>query len=195
MRRSKWSGALDTVGALGIPALAGDPAPAQYCFLDTTLHPDVHHAVHAVSIDERRRQFPSTLWTSVPVPPQTLEQVYFCGVHADVGGGYPEEGSTELSHHFELDDLEGATPWPAIRSRRAGALSVAFSKAAALDPKHESWSLIPWLAPESRVIAPDATMANSVDTRLAGDPSYRPSNVHLLDGTLAAGYGSETVVL
>ena len=49
-------GVWDTVGALGIPgALFGD-SDFNYGFLDTTLHPDVQAAFHAISIDERRRQ-------------------------------------------------------------------------------------------------------------------------------------------
>ena len=43
-------GVWDTVGALGIPAIFGGVDPLIYGFLDTTLHPDVLHAYHALAI-------------------------------------------------------------------------------------------------------------------------------------------------
>src|ERR1039458_4492270 len=55
-------GVWDTVGALGIPAIFGGVDPAQFGFLDTSLHPDVLNAYQALSIDERRQEFPPTLW-------------------------------------------------------------------------------------------------------------------------------------
>ncbi len=82
-------GVWDTVGALGIPAIFGGVDMLRYAFLDTSLHPCVKNAYHAVSIDERRREFPATLWSGAPAAGQTIEQVYFTGVHCDIGGGYP----------------------------------------------------------------------------------------------------------
>jgi uncharacterized protein (DUF2235 family) len=84
-------GVWDTVGALGIPAPFGGVAPLLYGFLDTSLHPDVLNACHAMAIDEKRSEFPATLWTTSPSPGQNVEQVWFCGVHSDVGGSYPDD--------------------------------------------------------------------------------------------------------
>src|SRR5579862_783569 len=81
-------GVWDTVGSLGIPSLVGAVDPIAYGFLDTSLHPDVLNAYQALAIDERRREFPPTLWTSAPLAGQTIEQVWFIGVHCDVGGSY-----------------------------------------------------------------------------------------------------------
>src|SRR5271170_4167060 len=83
-------GVWDTVGSLGIPAIFGGVSPLIYGFLDTGLHPNILHAYHALAIDERRSEFPATLWTT-SAPGQTLEQVWFCGVHSDVGGSYPDD--------------------------------------------------------------------------------------------------------
>ncbi|MEA5402779.1 DUF2235 domain-containing protein [Arcicella sp. DC2W] len=50
---------------------------------------------HAVSIDERRKHFDFT-----PINQRennTLKEVYFAGVHSDIGGGYPEEGLSKIS--------------------------------------------------------------------------------------------------
>ena len=44
---------------------------------------------HAVSIDERRCFFRQNLWAAGP----NIKQVWFAGVHSDVGGGYPEKES------------------------------------------------------------------------------------------------------
>jgi hypothetical protein len=55
---------------------------------ERSLSPQILNAYHAVAIDERRQEFPATLWNSPPAPGQTMKQVYFCGVHCDVGGGY-----------------------------------------------------------------------------------------------------------
>ena len=46
-----------------------------------------HIAYHAVSVDEKRSHFPSAYWDESDVPEgQTIEQVWFPGFHADVGG-------------------------------------------------------------------------------------------------------------
>ena len=60
---------------------------------DATLNPEVTFAYHAVSIDEKRKDFPPCLWKEENVnDDQTLEQVWFAGVHCDVGGWYEERG-------------------------------------------------------------------------------------------------------
>src|SRR5258708_2628086 len=96
-------GVWDTVGALGIPgALFGQNDDVLYGFLDTNLHPNVLHAFHALAIDERRKEFLPTLWTSVPAAGQQVEQVWFTGVHSDVGGGYAECGLSEITLNWML---------------------------------------------------------------------------------------------
>lgn len=182
-------GVWDTVGALGIPSLIGKVDPILYGFLDTSLHPDVLNAYHAVSIDERRCEFPATLWTSDPAPGQTLEQVWFTGVHCDVGGSYPgDPNGTALS------DITLA--W---MMSKAAALGVAFDAGVqaqyalpvnplwALDTKHESWNPL-WTIPKSRPIAGDATLADSVRIRISNEGSYRPENLRIQNHELDPGY-------
>lgn len=83
-------GVWDTVGALGIPQsfINEHLNPFQHGFHDTTLGANVVHAVHAVAIDEKRKSFEPTLW---PDDDPRVTQVYFTGVHSDVGGGYNEK--------------------------------------------------------------------------------------------------------
>ena len=90
-------GVWDTVGALGIPddlALLGlFDDPEKYRFHDTTLGKSVKHARHAVALDEKRASFAPTLWTRQSS--ETFKQLWFAGVHSDVGGGYLEAGLSD----------------------------------------------------------------------------------------------------
>ena len=95
-------GVWDTVGSLGIPGLLFSIFDQKkYGFLDTTLHPNVNKAVHAVCIDERRAQFQPTLWTnpdgSMRVNDNVVQQVWFAGVHSDVGGGYEQSQLSDVT--------------------------------------------------------------------------------------------------
>src|SRR6185295_346112 len=74
----------DTVGSLGIPAYAADTRFDVYRFTDTALSTRVELGFHAMAIDELRRDFPVTRWDAR----DGIEQVWFAGAHADVGGGY-----------------------------------------------------------------------------------------------------------
>ena len=87
-------GVWDTVGALGVPWW-----PLRwimrnsYKFHDVSLGHHIRHAYHAMAIDERRRLFAPTPWTpGRPAAGQKVEQVWFPGVHANVGGGYVDSG-------------------------------------------------------------------------------------------------------
>src|SRR5579862_9399075 len=127
-------GVWDTVGSLGIPAIFGGVSPLIYGFLDTNLHPDVLNAYHAMAIDERRVEFPATLWTppNPPVPGQTIEQVWFCGVHCDVGGSYPDDPNGTA-----LSDLTLA--WMMSKASALGlefVADVASKYALPMDPKY-----------------------------------------------------------
>jgi uncharacterized protein (DUF2235 family) len=92
-------GVWDTVGALGIPIDGFRPPLLSklWTFHDTTLSRYVLNAYHAIAIDERRRPFGPTLWEQKPgTQGQTLEQVWFAGVHSDVGGGYSDTNLSEI---------------------------------------------------------------------------------------------------
>jgi len=57
----------------------------------TAKNPSIAFFRHAISTDERRTHFRTNLFH--PEPPQDCKQVWFAGVHSDVGGGYPEKES------------------------------------------------------------------------------------------------------
>src|SRR5262249_37881151 len=56
----------------------------------TANNPNVEVVRHAIALDERRAYFPQNLWGHDPRFSPDVEQVWFAGVHCDVGGGYPE---------------------------------------------------------------------------------------------------------
>jgi hypothetical protein len=67
-------------------------------FYDTNLSRSIKHAYHALSIHERRGTFPPTLWQKQDQSAdQVLEQVWFPGVHCDVGGGYHTTGLSDAA--------------------------------------------------------------------------------------------------
>ena len=83
-------GVWDTVSSVG---WIENPLRLPY----TANNPDIHIGRHAISIDERRAFFRTNLWHPSQNPsqagPRDLKQVWFAGVHCDVGGGYSEQES------------------------------------------------------------------------------------------------------
>jgi uncharacterized protein (DUF2235 family) len=86
---------------LGYRCLGACPAQGP---LYTRNNPSVARFRHALAIDERRRMFRVAVWderqTHKPNPfipklnrPQDTKQMWFAGVHSDIGGGYPEKDS------------------------------------------------------------------------------------------------------
>jgi type VI secretion system (T6SS) phospholipase Tle1-like effector len=78
-------GVWDTVSSVG---WIWNPVQVPY----TARNPDMQVGRHAVSIDERRCYFRNSLW-GPSFPHQDIKQVWFAGVHSDVGGSYSEAES------------------------------------------------------------------------------------------------------
>lgn len=103
-------GVWDTVGALGIPpefSLLTWLSARRQRFRNTQLAPVVTNAFHALAIDEMRRTFSPTLWTGMPAAGQQVCQMWFPGVHADVGGGYKETELSDLTLRWMIDRAMG----------------------------------------------------------------------------------------
>ena len=64
---------------------------------------EVANGYHALAIDEVRRDFPPCLWDEPAADGQTIEQVWFAGVHSDIGGWYDERGLSNLTLHWMLE--------------------------------------------------------------------------------------------
>lgn len=114
-------GVWDTVGSLGVPALSrygllrktvrhvAHGSKLAHGFHDENLGRHVTHAYHAVAIDEERGPFAPSLWKVDGTAREHVEQVWFAGVHCNVGGGYIDAG---LSDHAFL--------WMAAKAMTAG---------------------------------------------------------------------------
>jgi uncharacterized protein (DUF2235 family) len=90
--RITFLGVWDTVDAVGGPFHISDVINTvfhRFKFSDRTLSPIVEHAAQALSIDDARAAFEPVLWKA---DQQRVEQVWFAGVHSNVGGGYPKQG-------------------------------------------------------------------------------------------------------
>ncbi|MGQ0543936.1 MAG: DUF2235 domain-containing protein [Betaproteobacteria bacterium] len=169
-------GVWDTVGSLGIP-LRGLRwlTRREHQFHDTELSGSVEIACHALAVDERRAPFAPTLWDYKPKPGQQVEQVWFCGAHSDVGGGYAETGLSDI-----------ALEWMIGRARAAGlAFDAAALAAYPLRPDplgqlHDSKTgLYRLTAGIDRRIGTDPTQSvhESVKARWDADPGYRPASL------------------
>lgn len=86
-------GVWDTVGAMGLPKRSNDPrSHLEHRHHTTAISPNVKLAFHALSLDDERQVFwPDRFRIEKRVPGQTVEEVWFAGMHSDVGGGYEKE--------------------------------------------------------------------------------------------------------
>jgi uncharacterized protein (DUF2235 family) len=100
----QFLGVFDTVGALGLPPPLGF---VHRTFHNVELSDAVQHGRHALAIDERRRAFTPTLWQSAKdalLDDRTVRQVWFPGVHSDVGGGYARTGLSDITLKWMIEE-------------------------------------------------------------------------------------------
>ena len=99
--KPRFLGVWDTVSSVG---WISDPLNLPYTFHN----PDIAIGRHAISIDERRCAFRQNLWEADPK--QDSKQVWFAGVHCDVGGGYAmaESGLANVALAWMLREATGA---------------------------------------------------------------------------------------
>jgi uncharacterized protein (DUF2235 family) len=95
-------GLWDTVKSVG---WIYDPFTLQF----TMDNPIVKTVRHAVAIDERRSFYRQNHWGD-PRPHQDVKQVWFAGVHSDVGGSYPsaESGPSEITLRWMIREAAKA---------------------------------------------------------------------------------------
>jgi hypothetical protein len=85
---------------------------------DYALHPEVKAARHALALDDAREAFHPLVWDEVDeqrlrvenpsILPGRLQQLWFTGMHADVGGGYPDESLSYVSLLWMLEEARKA---------------------------------------------------------------------------------------
>jgi uncharacterized protein (DUF2235 family) len=105
----EFIGVWDTVDAVGMPFAIADFVNTliyQFKFPDRLLGAHVRHACHALSLDDDRRAFDPVLWELTPQDAERIEQVWFAGVHSNVGGGYPKQGMSLVALDWMLAHAE-----------------------------------------------------------------------------------------
>jgi uncharacterized protein (DUF2235 family) len=112
----KFVGVWDTVGSLGLPGWSMAAKVHKYKFLDTHLRLDNEHAFHALALDEHRKNFEPTFWTrtdrighesAAERPIDNVEQRWFVGAHANVGGGYASDPLAQRPLKWLMDKAAG----------------------------------------------------------------------------------------
>lgn len=110
--RVKCLGVWDTVGALGVPGQLLQPFNVKYRFHNTDLCDAVEHAFHALAIDEKRGPFEPTLWQKErgeELKQRTVEQVWFPGVHSNVGGSCADAGLSDTALKWMVQRVQDVT--------------------------------------------------------------------------------------
>jgi uncharacterized protein (DUF2235 family) len=109
----EFIGAWDTVAAYGTPVAELTRGIDEWIWPlsmpDYTLHDGVRIARHAVALDDERDTFHPLLWDEIrSKSPERIHQVWFAGVHSDVGGGYPDDSASYKPLQWMMDQAAAA---------------------------------------------------------------------------------------
>lgn len=105
-------GVWDTVSAVGFPVIGVTELfnrIYRVTFPDHKLGANVANAYQALSIDDKRRTFHPEMWdegTEADDAKKRIHQVWFAGVHANVGGGYPKQGMSLVALDWMMQNAE-----------------------------------------------------------------------------------------
>ncbi len=158
-----YLGLWDTVKAAGFLRLGNLRWPY------TRSLPNVARIRHAVSIDERRRPYREYL---VERHPTGLEERWFAGVHADVGGTFmPDHRLATIALKWIVDGVAGELAIDAAAYRRQCAVTEDFATA----PIHDNGKLWFLVGRRCRSMPADALVHPSVLVRRREDPRYLPN--------------------
>jgi uncharacterized protein (DUF2235 family) len=196
----KVIGVWDTVGSIGLAAgnIEG-VSSSQFDYLQTGLRIHMLNGYHALAIDEHRNNFAPTLWDvhhpkdpnaviAQPRPLKGLEQRWFVGAHANVGGGYETDHLAQAPLRWMMKKAESQ----GLSFRSEVELDGDAVKAPIANSyKLFAYGLYQWVSrPFYRTIGQepevrdDGTHTNinetidaSVFERWRVDPTYRPANL------------------
>src|SRR5262249_37146776 len=108
----KAIGIWDTVGSLGLPRIEPlvkiglqSTESKRMGFYDTKLSNSIENAFQALALDERRTPFSPALWERPRGNTTTLRQVWFPGVHSNVGGGYDDQELSNITLAWMIAQL------------------------------------------------------------------------------------------
>ncbi|WFU54764.1 DUF2235 domain-containing protein [Bradyrhizobium pachyrhizi] len=194
----KVVGVWDTVGSVGLAA-GNIPhiSRSQFDYLQTGLFLPIQNGYHALAIDEHRNDFAPTLWTIHHTkdgkgpsmrPLASVEQRWFVGAHANVGGGYEDDLLNQAPLRWLMQKAESH----GLTFRSEVALDGDALKAPIMDSYHSfgegfyalvTPALYRPIGPEPEVrnngthINVNETIDVSVFQRWRADPKYRPRNL------------------
>lgn len=211
----EFMGLWDSVSSILVPRKDRLHLPTRRQLAFTERNPSVKTVCHALAIDERRRMFQPYLWPAgkpcwggpfepakaEKVVPQNVRELWFPGVHSDVGGGRPEAQSAlaKISLQWMCEQIEDELDIVPQSYRRIvqGQGSDESIAPDACAPMHNSmtgvWKLLeylpkrkaagaaglPWYLPcgEARKIPADAALHASVQQRIDAGIGYQPTNI------------------
>lgn len=169
----KFVGVWDTVGSMGLPTSIFGFIKSKNLFYDNKIGSSIEVARHALSIDELRKDFEPTIWKKDADNKVDLKQVWFAGVHSDVGGGYkPDKDGKALA---EIPML-----WI---KREAENQNLQFQKHIECSTNYmasqhnEHKRIFKLLGKLEREILPTTPIHISVKQRYENNAKYRPKNL------------------
>jgi Uncharacterized alpha/beta hydrolase domain (DUF2235) len=193
----RFIGVWDTVGSMGIPHTSVEAKVHKYRFLDTHLRLDNEYAFHALALDEHREDFDATFWTrtvktgeaGAPERPlEHVEQRWFVGCHANVGGGYASDPLSQrplvwlmekaaarglvFREQVDIDETQTAPPINDSYREFGKGLYHFFSK-----PFYRSVGIAPDKGTTATTSRINETIDSSVFDRWRTDAAYRPDNL------------------
>jgi hypothetical protein len=110
-------GVWDTVDAYGLPVDEMTDGVDRWIWPlsmpDLTLNPKVRRACHVLALDDERNTFHPVLWDeskedashrqAASLDDERISQVWFAGMHSNVGGGYPDDALAHVSLAWMID--------------------------------------------------------------------------------------------
>jgi uncharacterized protein (DUF2235 family) len=172
-------------------------------FAYTFDNPIVKKARHAVALDERRAYFRQNLLKEPARAGQDVRQVWFPGVHCDVGGGYVEaqSGLSKIALGWMVGELGSDLIFneSAFKRMVPAADAEGYASPNAMATQHESlrgwWWVVEWLPKRIRdparnfanrwivprghlrYVSDGAAVHASVAQRIAAGTGYQPGNL------------------
>lgn len=189
--RVHFLGVWDTVSSVG---WVWDPVKFPF----TAHNPSIDVIRHAVSVDERRWFFRQNLMQ--PKGQQDIKEMWFPGVHCDVGGGYPHAESRLWRMSLEWMLKEAVSAGLLVDPQRLARILPELSEEERLwiEPQHESLNGVWWIAEffpklqwqaslrrrrlrlglgRHRPIQDNALIHQAALLRIRDKPDYRPPNM------------------
>jgi uncharacterized protein (DUF2235 family) len=123
VNKIRFLGLWDTVAAYGLPVDEMTRGVSQWLFPlelpERRLGDKVQRACHALALDDERTTFHPVLWNErgeKPAPPdekgvrhtkdERISQVWFAGVHSNVGGGYPDDSLAHIPLNWIMSEAQ-----------------------------------------------------------------------------------------